>query len=388
MPPCHGGGRGFESRPVRLHKILTISNSRANPRLFCVLGIYVPPNLLAITGDFKQLTAAFFAQMFDGLFDKEMQDKMRNIIVNPALRLSTAAGGKATVIIRVLVGRQVVKTLNADIKINPKHWDTENRQVGKGDPNHQVYNLKLAKEIYRITADFTRQESLGVELTKDRAQKIAEGKAPGRDFYKFCLEWIPQKYSKPETLRTYRSEITKLEKFKKELAFGDIDYKFLTNYKGYMEKVLKNSHNTVWKSFKFMNTMIRDAIKMKGIIDHNPFDNFNHGNYKNPEKLGIELEREDLSPEGRRVVVQFLLMCYSGLRFEDAMAFELAVHVINNDRIFMKTQKAGVVLNMKLYGRLSRIISLLQDQPLSVTSNQDFNRWLKIVAEMAGHHTY
>jgi integrase len=140
--------------------------------------------------------------------------------------------------------------------------------------------------------------------------------------------------------------------------------------------------------------MIRDAIKMKGLINYNPFEDFDRGSYQNPVKLGIELEhcnliepictREDVPVIVRRVASKFLLMCYSGLRFEDAMSFDPDAHVIDNERIVMKTQKAGVALNMKLYNRLSKIIELLGKNPLPLISNQEFNKWLKVVGNLAG----
>ena len=161
-----------------------------------------------------------------------------------------------------------------------------------------------------------------------------------------------------------------------------------------MENKLKKSTNTIWKSFKFMNTMIRDAVKMKGIIDHNPFEDFDRGSYKNPVKLGLEMMhcdlieplclREDVPVQISRVAIKFLFMCYCGLRFEDAMTFDPEIHVINNDRIVLKTQKAGVSINMKLYDRLSNIINLLREYPLSRMSNQDFNQLLKVVGNLAG----
>lgn len=65
------------------------------------------------------------------------------------------------------------------------------------------------------------------------------------------------------------------------------------------------------------------------------------------------------------------------------MAFDPAVHVIGNNRIYIKTEKAGTFLNLKLYNQLSRIIAFLQAYPLPPMSNQDFNQHLKIVAALA-----
>lgn len=319
---------------------------------------------------------------------------MENITIVPAIRQSRMTAGKAPIVIKVIMQRKVVKTLPVGIKVAPDHWDNVSRSVLKGEPNAGLFNMKIRKEVSRLEAEFTSKSVMGIAITQTRAKRIAEGKDPGRDFYKFCEEWLPQKYSNKETLRTYESEVSKLKKHAKQLSFGDIDMKFLTGYKRYMENKLKNAPNTIWKSFKFMNTMMLDAKKMKGIIDENPFDEFDRGVYENPVKLGIELAhcelieplctREDVPVIIRRVAIRFLLMCYSGLRFEDAMTFDPAVHVINNDRIIIKTQKKGVSLNMKLYNRLSNVIDLIREFPQLKTSNKEFNKWLKVAGNLAG----
>ena len=309
---------------------------------------------------------------------------MENISIVPAIRKSSLAKPKASLLIRVIFGRSVVKTINTGIKVAPSNWDPLSRTILKGEPNATLSNMLLKKEVAKLEGEFTAKSLMGIVITKSRAKKIAEGKDPSRDYFKFCNEWLSQKYSNKETLRTYHSELTKLKQFTKELSFGDIDIQFLTNYKRYMERYLKNSSNTVWKSFKFMNTMIRDAIKLKGIIESNPFADFNRGSYSNPLKLGLDLIhcnlieaiccREDVPVLVRRVSIKFLLMCYSGLRFEDAMSFDPKKHVINNDRIVLKTQKAGVSINMKLYDRLYNIIELLKLYPLPQMTNQEFNK--------------
>lgn len=319
---------------------------------------------------------------------------MENITIIPAIRTSRMVAGKAPIIIRIIVGRIVAKSINTGIKISPGNWDLVSRTVTKGDSNAGLFNMKIKKEISKLESEFINKSLGGTPITKASARKIAEGKDPGRNFYKFCNDWLPKKYTNKETLRTYNSELTKLKQFAKDVSFGDIDIQLLTGYKWYIEVTLKNSSNTIWKSFKFLNTMMRDAIKMKGLLDRNPFEDFDRGSYENPAKLGLDMMhcdlieplclREDLPVQIRRVAIKFLLMCYSGLRFEDAMNFEPEKHVINNDRIVLKTHKAGVSINMKLYDRLAKIINLLRQYPLPKMSNQEFNQLLKMVANLAG----
>ena len=82
----------------------------------------------------------------------------------------------------------------------------------------------------------------------------------------------------------------------------------------------------------------------------------------------------------RTVASYFLLMCYSGLRYEDAITFKPAIHIIENERLVRKTSKGkGNIINIILYGRLREIVEMVKLFPLKM-SNKKFNEWLQIVA--------
>lgn len=319
---------------------------------------------------------------------------MENVSVFAALRMDNLLAGKAMIVVRVVVKRKVAKTIPTGMRVLPSDWDEKARLVRPVAPNATLMNSNLKKETNRLEGLLLNKSLLGIPLTKNRVKQILEGKDPGKDFTAFCKEWVPQKYRNKNTVRTYLSEVTKLARFKSGVCFGDFDYRFLTSYKKYMRDHLGNSDNTVWKSFKFMNTMINDALKMKGIIESNPFDDFSRGKYTNPDKLGIELTdcdaiealalRENTSSMIRSVSFKFLLMCYSGLRFGDAIRFDPDIHALGGSRLQLKTEKQGVLLNMKTYDRLNRVIEYVKEFPMPVMTNKDFNQYMKIVAEMAG----
>lgn len=318
---------------------------------------------------------------------------MGDVSLIAAFRKGRYQTSKGSIVIRVMTGRKVAKTISTGIKIEEKFWDEPKRQVTKDHPNHSIYNIKISNKINSLDNKLKIQEFHGVSMTKTIVKKISEGHDPGRDFYKFCETWLPEKCTNKETLRTYNSEVSKLKSFKKELSFGDINYEFLIKYRTYMETERLNSDNTIWKTFKFLNTMMIDALEMGGIIAKNPFDSFNRGNYINPAKLGLEIEECDLLEKllqrpdvliiVKKVTAYFLLMCYSGLRFEDAMCFDPEKHVTNNGRLMMITEKFGVPINIKFFNRLSNIIGFIKANPLKL-SNKDFNTWLKVATALAG----
>jgi site-specific recombinase XerD len=81
----------------------------------------------------------------------------------------------------------------------------------------------------------------------------------------------------------------------------------------------------------------------------------------------------------RKVSIYFLLMAYSGMRFGDAMKFDPAIHIVDDERIVMDYHKFDTSVNNKMYNRLRVIVELVKLNPLN-TSNKTFNQWLKVIA--------
>jgi integrase len=314
---------------------------------------------------------------------------------HPTVVVATRKTGRlSAIVIRIILRRRVVKTINTGLRIDPAAWDVEARRVNRREPSAALYNAKIQAEVARLQAEFARQEILGVSITGSRARRIAEGGTPGADFYAFARGWIPKKYLNAESRRTMMAEVGKMERFRPALEFGDIGFEFLTEYRGWME-ALGNAPNTVWKSLRILNTLLNDATRVGGIIESNPLAGHDRGKYKNPERFGVELSdcdrleeliagQTEMPPQVRFAAVRFLLMAYSGLRFADAMAFNPAVH-IRGDRIEIRTQKKGVLLEMKVHRRLAGIIP--QIEVGRKMSNQELNRWLKVAGAMAGIST-
>ncbi len=97
---------------------------------------------------------------------------MENITIIAAIRLPRQIAGKAPIIIRVIVGRQVAKTFNTGIKVSPENWNPDSRAVKKAEINYQVYNMKLKQEIAKLENDFISKSIQGVRITKEKARKL------------------------------------------------------------------------------------------------------------------------------------------------------------------------------------------------------------------------
>lgn len=316
------------------------------------------------------------------------------ISVYPSPRMDRVdKSGRVQVRLRIdLDSKPVAYDSKNTFKIPADSWDADKKVVKPSYQAAKQINIALANRRVELEKEFISQELAGLKLNAQRIKQLVSGENPGRCFYTFCRKQISDKYENDETRRTYESEITKLESFRPNLTFNDIDFTFLQEYAAWMRDVRENSPNTIWKAFKFMHTMFEDAIKAKGIVSENPFDTFDRGQYKQTkrtwldkgERLALEkLLYTEIGEELYKVVVYMLFMCYCGLRFEDAMIFNYDEHIVDDERLMMETGKEDESLNIKLYPKLREIVMWVRDHPLQ-TSNQEFNRWAKIAAAAAG----
>lgn len=307
--------------------------------------------------------------------------------------------GKCAVVIRVRLGKVYVHTEKLNYKINPDHWDSELKQVKRSAGNHTLINSLIRKKTIDLEAAFLQSEIFGDKLTKNKIKTIAKGGDHGKDFLQFCESNIKEKY--PDTGRrgtreTYLSEITKLKEFREDLSFADVNYDFLTKYKRFLANEKKNHVNTIWKTFKWMNTMINDAIRHGGIIKDNPFKEFDRGKYKQGsrnyllisdcDKLHEFIEKD--RPEKMKVIAAYyLLMCYTGMRFNDATKnFKPSEHVKDDTHIILATEKTGSTIDIYIHDRLRKILPIIKENPIDLI-NKTFNDYLKIIGSDCGIKT-
>lgn len=309
---------------------------------------------------------------------------MISIIAQPKQKNKNSA--TATIYIRGYYKRKCVASISTGKNIAVQHWDAISRQVIPAAPNAKLINDVINIRIQGMNARLMKMELMGTNVNRSHIKKVIKGFDDTTDFYLFCTNRILE-YKNKDTRTSYTSEVTKLKKFMDPVSFADVDYSFLTRYKSYMQNTLGNCDNTVWKTFKFICTMMNKALKTGGIINENPFKEFDRGKYVQGKRNFLELadciaiekllDYHDIMI--RKVATYFLLMAYSGMRFKDAMRFDPAKDVVNNERIVMKYQKCNTEINNKMYSRLLNIVDRVRKHPLQL-SNKEFNINLKIIA--------
>lgn len=329
---------------------------------------------------------------------------MEKVSIIAQLKFKSPADMQATIIIRGFYNRKPVASKSTGYKIRRHQWDTQARKVINHN-NELLLNTCLQNRLNEIQSELLQKEIMGTTITPTHVANAVRGNNPALDFIAYCTEKIKEHYHNIDSIRTCESDVRKLKKFKPSIFFSDITPKFLLQYKNFMRDELNNSPNTQWKSLKFIYRIVNIAMKEGGIIKTNPFTDFDRGCYVEMPKPYLvtdeinkveDLLQKDIPPLLQKITIRFLLMCYSGMRFGDAMKFNPELHT-KDGRFIMQYQKFSGQVNYLMHQRLVAIIEKVKEHPLKI-SGQHFNSWLKVMAKLChinknitthtGRHTF
>lgn len=286
---------------------------------------------------------------------------------------------------------------NLGIAIAPANWDAKSQQVKRG-PDHASINPKIWQEKADVLKRFEDLHKDGQPFTLDNITSCLHGLeiASNTDFYHFAREQVKVKTYSSETRRTYNSEISKMEQFQPDLNFSQINFAWLQKYEQYMRDKLTNHPNTIWKSFKFISTIVNAAIKTGGIITDNPFRTFKRGTYKQGipsylewgelQELHKAIKTKPMNDHLRLIGYYSLLSAYSGLRYGDSVKFDYSKKVMETDtgrRLLLYAAKNGEIISIAFTTYISEVVDFIRDKPIVIT-NQEFNRGVGSLRAIAG----
>lgn len=298
-------------------------------------------------------------------------------------------------------GTTTYKFKNLDEVINLKYWNAKAGYCTSKHADSVTINQLIGTERKKLIEAFEQDHKSGIPFTEAHISNRLKGLYLdlSQDFYAFCTEQIKITNYKPESMRTYRSEVTKMQSYWPVLTFTEIDFKWLQGYEKWMRTGTKgrlpNHDNTVWKSLKFINTMLNRAIKVGGIIEKNPFKMYDRGKYKQgiptylewseAQKFHEAVKNKPLTEFTRTCGYYALLSFYSGLRFGDSLNFDYSKKVIEDTtgrRLVLYAAKNTEIVSIAFTSYISEIVDHIKDKPLK-TTNQEFNAEIKKIVGMA-----
>jgi site-specific recombinase XerD len=278
-------------------------------------------------------------------------------------------------------------------------WSQTKQRVKKRNRSHEKYNAILEafekKALKYILNNFIHEET-PLTLRQFKEYMLSIGQS-GESFTDYILSYLNEHKSRLrlESWWSYKSQVTKLLKFKKKICFADITEKFINDYQHYMLHTLCNNENTVSKSLRSLRTFVNVSMRY-GYIKSNPFK---YLTIKKVDGKRDFLTAEELNKlnqayfsgkiaDGKKkeILQYFLFSCYTGLRYSDLRS--LKTNSIDGTNLKINMHKTGYLVSVPLTQKASQLIpaqiNLKSEFVFRVYCNKVTNRILKQIGQQYG----
>lgn len=320
------------------------------------------------------------------------------ISYNFILKPDTNKSGLHPVYIRAF--KQGKKTeIATSVTLEKDDWSELKQRVKRKNRSHEKYNAILDafdKKALKCVLDNLVHEDTPLTLSQFKDYMLSVGQT-GESFTDYILDYLEQNKSrlKLETWWSYKSQITKLLKFKKRILFADITEKFISDYHHYMLQVLGNNENTASKSLRSLRTFVNVAMRY-GYMKKNPFKYFNIKKVDGKRDFLTMEEFDKLTQaywqneitevQEREILRYFLFACYTGLRYSDLKT--LRSSSVSEKSLQLKMHKTGYMINIPLTQKARQMLLSHPNTELNdvfrVYCNKVTNRVLKKIGVRCG----
>jgi integrase len=297
------------------------------------------------------------------------------------------------------------KYLSTGIKIEPEYWDFKNSRIKNSHENFAQLNRIISKQISEIEHFEFKQIEKNVRFSLDKLESLDIADDSEKTYFlNFCYENLDKNTTLSlETVKHHRVTLRKIDSFRKNLKFEDIDFRFITDF----DNFLRNENlkqNTIAKHHKIIKIYLNLAIKHNIIgYDHYPYKLFkvkreqtkrNFLTLDEVEKIR-KLEFTQATKNIEFVRDMFVFSCYTGLRYSDVQALTNKDIIVEKGEYFIEFRqiktKEYVTLPVSLLfgGKAVEIIQKYRDEfPQKFLfprlSNQKANLKLKVIALLLG----
>lgn len=284
-------------------------------------------------------------------------------------------------------------SVNTHIKV--KASDFRYGKVQDTEPNHDIYNRKIARRIRKLMEYEDEFESNGINPTPRRVKEAYNSHVSKSATISEMVEAviIPSANRSQSTKDSYRTLARSFDEYRPNTTMQDLSHDIIERYRAFLTVDKGLAENTAIGRLKTLHALCEEARK-RDAIPGDPFKFITIGNMK-PKVAFLSLSEiariERLHLEGRHEKVRdlFLLGCYSGLRWSDLSTLEEAVikNGVLRKTMYKTKRQVAVPIKTLFWGRGLDIINRYPDiRELShcVSCNSTANRIIKEIAEMAG----
>lgn len=286
------------------------------------------------------------------------------------------------------------------LKVSLKDWDKGKGRFKKSassptEKNDYLQELKrdFEKVFLRLK---TEKKEINNDTIREEVQKIyqaSKGNIKPKTFFNYLEEYITSRKDlrSVRTIYKFNTLANLLRNFEKKLphkiTFARFDNNLYEKFLLYLQQDLKHLNNTAGKYISSLKTFLSWASE-QGLTISTEFHRFKAFHeeadivYLTWEEL-LHLYKFDFSkhPKLHQTREAFCFACFTGLRFSDSA--RLTKDNIKGDNLLLNTQKTRDRLTIPLTDYAKEILKR-NDYQLTVTTNQDTNRNLKKMGELAG----
>jgi integrase len=292
------------------------------------------------------------------------------------------------------------------LRIHPSQWDAQAQRAktrGRGiSSTNGETNDDLVAMGKRATDFYGQQRSLGrlptgaeiweairPRIGTEEPAPVAEVPMPLPDFEAY-IESLKAK-SSHSTIKAKRTTLGHLrtfsERFPTPLAYTDFTLDFKTKFAAYLADEVGLADNTLAKVLSILKGFLSHAAD----VGRTPRIEVRGWGWKYKEPEIIALTAGELAAiealtglpgylENARSL--FLLMCYTGLRYSDAM--RLLPEHDKSDHLYLVAKKTGDAVTVYIRKNLRPILNKYWAGELRLITNQRLNDYIKELGERAG----
>ena len=288
-------------------------------------------------------------------------------------------------------------------------WDSKKVQVKARHEQAYLLNKQISdlrsKVIDWLESRTKNNELISADLLKAHINGTSKETKGLLDMIRYYITINKNRFS-IGTVKQYESIYSKVQKYlSNELLVPDfpldkLNYRFLSDYRVYLESKCGNGPNTIDRDAKRLKAVVHLAQKLE-LIKEDPFINFKsqtvvtHRSILNVNEIAL-IENLTIQNETIKVVRDaFLFMCYTGLAYSDLKALSNNhIHKSIGGKRIIKIQrhKTDEYCMIPLMDKAEQLILKYNGYPsiantdlvIPTISNQKTNQYLKLIMQLAG----
>lgn len=299
--------------------------------------------------------------------------------------------GKFTILLRITQNR-AHKRIKTCVELNRKSdWNKKRQEVRPSEPNYQVWNKRLNKELERAKTEYQELKDTGI-VTPDRIKDGLTAAEHPISFLQYAKKRTEEIYNMGNirNWKKYRTFCNKLEAFLtnekgkvKDLVFAELTPALISQFDGFLRTLPNEKYpdkvlhpNTVQTNLNIFRTLIKRAIEVNGLMkmDSNPFLTFKYKGVRTEKKKlnskeinsikELELQKDSLIWNCRNY---FLFSYYcAGIRAGDLMQLRWS-NISSDNRISYQMGKNHKTRDLKLPAQALEILQLYKKEDTKPT---------------------